>query len=105
MIHYLPGKDRRISLKEIRKKLEEKKILLANWEHSLTMSAVHASKEWSIRPSVLGVCLPSEDLDYMLAYLENKQLMDFVDEQTAIEDAEDKSKSKGKQESKVKGTI
>jgi hypothetical protein len=46
---------------------------------------VDATKEWGLRPSALGICLPHEDLDIMVAYLETRRTMTAIDESIQAE--------------------
>lgn len=69
-----------MTLAEIADKLPD-----GNWIHSNILSTVDAAKEWGLRPSALGICLPQEDLDIMVAYLETKRTMNSVDEQIQAE--------------------
>ena len=61
------------------RELAEKVLPEGHWVHSSYLSSVDAAYEWGIRPSVMGICLPEDDLTIMLAYLETKRLIDAID--------------------------
>lgn len=83
-VNYRKSPDNWETLAEIAKRLPE-----GNWVHSNILSTVDAAKEWGLRPSSLGICLPHEDLDIMIAYLETRRTMTAIDEHIQAEQAKE----------------
>lgn len=63
--------------------LKELSVPAGHWDTSMTFRMMKVSHEWRIRPSVLGICYPGEDITFMIAYLSVSGKMIAFDDELA----------------------
>lgn len=67
-----------------------------HWEHTAKLSELDVAYEWGRLPSELGFCPPGDDLPLMLAYLETKSSIAYVENYLVEEEHRQKEKKAGK---------